>query len=451
MWLGRGWWRPRNAATDDELGTVDGLDDQLVLLHASDLRTSLTHPKAEAMFADVGRLRADAGRLASAQQARAGDGDVVLVNTAGGEWRGWPVAVQLRLPPGFAAGSVELVDASSGNRPEQQVETTERYPDGSLRQARLVLAGVELEPGERRRLAVRPAGAPSSGLSPSSDPAVLTATVDTQFLPRRGGSLARVAFPGRTDVVVGHVPYGRFSPIHLTPDWYTGNVVMVDENGEQRTDLVGAEVHVPDDPDAWPVRVPVVSEVRADGLSVVRTTWVSRREPRVDLDIALTVPNIQPRSLHVGILTVDPRSLPTGAVRFATVNGGDSASEHALDTEVVRQSVSPSHRVSVSSCLGSTEGWAAVLGPQGGVALHVDKTLTAGCPLLEYEPTPEGPFVRLVPSFAETADTGSARFRGRLRFGVAYEAFAALDQELVDDWRVRRIGLRVSGRLTDDG
>jgi hypothetical protein len=104
--------------------------------------------------------------------------------------------------------------------------------------------------------------------------------------------------------------------------------------------------------------------------------------------------------------------------------------------------------VSVSSCLGSTEGWAAVLGPQGGVALHVDRTLTAGNPLLEYEATPEGPFVRLVPSFAETADTGSPRFRGRLRIGVAYEAFDALSAEVVDDWSVRRIGLRVAGTLT---
>jgi hypothetical protein len=89
-----------------------------------------------------------------------------------------------------------------------------------------------------------------------------------------------------------------------------------------------------------------------------------------------------------------------------------------------------------------------VLGPQGGVVLHVDRTLTAGNPLLEYEATPEGPFVRLVPSFAETADTGSPRFRGRLRIGVAYEAFDALSPELVDDWSVRRIGLRVAGTLT---
>jgi hypothetical protein len=194
--------------------------------------------------------------------------------------------------------------------------------------------------------------------------------------------------------------------------------------------------------------VPVVSEVHADGMSVVRTTWVSRLEPRVDLDIALTLPNIAPRSLHAGILTLDPRSLVPDDVRFATVNGGTHPGEHVLGAEAVRQTASPSHRVSVSSCLGSTEGWAAVLGPQGGVALHVDRTLTAGNPLLEYEGTPEGPFVRLVPSFAETADTGSPRFRGRLRIGVAYEAFDALTPQLVDDWSVRRIGLRVAGTLT---
>ncbi len=103
---------------------------------------------------------------------------------------------------------------------------------------------------------------------------------------------------------------------------------MVDETGNQRTDLVGTTVHVPDDPASWPVRVPVVSEVHADGMSIVRTTWVSRREPRVDLDIALTLPNIAPRSLHAGIVTIDPRSLGGEDVRFATVNGGTAAAEH---------------------------------------------------------------------------------------------------------------------------
>lgn len=443
--------RTRNAATSVDLPVVDDLDEQLVLLHASDLRTSVTQPKADAMFADVGRLTADVSRFARTQAARLATADVVLSNAAGGPWRGWPVAVDLRMAAGDFPESVELVGAGGReDRPEQQVETVERYPDGSLRRARVVLAGVSLAPAEQASFAVRPAAPVDLGLSASSQPSVTTATVEATFLPRRGGSLSRVAFPGRTGIALGHVPYGRFSPIHLTPDWYTGNVVMVDETGTQRTDLTGTTVHVPDDPAAWPVRVPVVSEVHADGMSIVRTTWVSRREPRLDLDIALTLPNIAPRSLHAGILTLDPRSLGADDVRFATVNGGGGAGEHALGAEPIRQSASPSHRVSVSSCLGSTEGWAAVLGAQGGVALHIDRTLTAGNPLLEYEPTPEGPFVRLVPSFAETADTGSARFRGRLRLGVAYEAFDALTPSLVDDWSVRRIGLRVTGTATAD-
>jgi hypothetical protein len=440
--------RARNAATDNDLAAVDDLDEQLVLLHASDLRTSLTQPKADAMYADVGRLTTDAARLARDQQSRTEPADVVLANATGGRWRGWPVAVDLRLPPGRWATSVELVEAGSGDRPLQQVETVERFPDGSLRRARVVLGGIELGPGEGAGFTVREAAPADVGMSGSAEPAVTTATVQATFLPRRGGSLARVTFAGRTAVALGHVPYGRFSPIHLTPDWYTGNVVLVDESGTQRTDLTGTTVHVPDNADAWPVRVPVVSEVHADGMSVVRTTWVSRREPRVDLDIALTLPNIAPRSLHAGILTLDPRSLGPDDVRFATVNGGTDPGEHVLGAEAVRQTASPSHRVSVSSCLGSTEGWAAVFGSEGGVALHVDRTLTAGNPLLEYEATPEGPFVRLVPSFAETADTGSPRFRGRLHVGVAYEAFDELSADLVDDWSIRRIGLRVGGILT---
>lgn len=442
--------RARSLATRDERPLVDELDEQLVLLHASDLRTSLTQSKADTMVSDVGRLAADTARLTQIQLSRGGSADVVLVNATPGTWRGWPVSVDLRLPPGRCGDSVRLVSLGSGSVPAQQIERAEHYPDGSLRRVLLTLAGLELAAGQEDLFSVQDATAANRGLSPATEPRVATATVDASFLPRRGGSLARVTFPGRTDVAFGHVPYGRFSPIHLTPDWYTGNVVMVDETGTQRTDLVATTVYVPDDPEAWPVRLPVVSEVHADGMGVVRTTWVSRREPRVDLEIELTLPNISPRSLHAGILTLDPRSLVSDELRFATVNGGVDAAEHALGADPVRQTASPSHRVSVSSCLGSTEGWAAVAGPRGGVALHVDKTLTAGNPLLEYEATPEGPFVRLVPSFGESADTGSPRFRGRLRLGVAYEAFEDLSSDTVADWAVRRIGLRVSGGLVAD-
>ncbi len=430
------------SANDSE--ALQQIDQRLVLLHASDLRTQVTHDKGQATIRSIGQLDALVLDLEHQQTGRTELAAVTITNTSGGLWKGWPISIDIALAPAEFPESVRLDLAGHAPLP-QQIESEQRYPDGSLRYARIVVAGLALQEREAGCLSLQPTARPNRSMINVVDPTIRTPHVTLTVTNGRGATIARLEFPATGAPRTGQIPYGQLSPIHLTPDWYTGNVVIVDGDGNQTTDLSPVDVFVAQDPDAWPVRQPVMSQTQTGGVVFTRTTWVSCIEPRVDLDIVLDVPRMTPRSLHAGILSFDPSDLQNLPLSFATVNGGDTPDVYEFGSESIMQSASSSRAVSVSSCLGTTEGWAAILGPIGGVALHIDQRKLAGYALLEYEQTPEGPFIRLVPSFAETADTGSSQFRGRLNLGVSYEGFDKLDRQLSDDWHYRRIGVRVTG------
>lgn len=444
--LERRFAQARNVADAPDHPNLDALEGSLVLLHSSDLRTNLTQCKNDEMVRSIGSLASSLESIRRRQCDRIGPVEIAITNSAGGAWRGWPIHIDLHFKPGQFSNGVRLEAVGRGPF-YQQIERAERYPDRSLRFARIAVAGIELAKMETVEFKAVDARAKSRELATSERAEVATPTVVARFNKSRGGSLSLARFPGIDAPAIGHVEYGQLSPTRLTPDWYTGNSVVIDESGRQITDLSATEVWAPRDANLWPIRVPIACRVRADGIEFVKTAWVSQMEPRIDLDIEMTMGNSEPRSLHAGIVSVIPDPGLAGHLRLATVNGGFEPDVYSLSETTVMQSANVSPRVSVSSCLGSTEGWAAILGPNGGLAVHIDKASLSGYPLLEYEPTPDGPFVRLVPSFAETADTGSPRFRGRLQIKVAYEGFAELDGRTTDDWRTRRTGVMVTGSL----
>src|SRR4029077_12516702 len=115
--------------------------DELVRLWGSDLRTHTTEARAVDGARRLGALEgALASLIARLEVPLVGAGldpaELALFNPHTTPWAGWPMAVRVHFPPGLVHGGV-AVDGLVA-----QAEEVERYRDGSVRRALLVMAPV---------------------------------------------------------------------------------------------------------------------------------------------------------------------------------------------------------------------------------------------------------------------------------------------------------------------
>lgn len=397
----------------------------LATLWGSDFRTRATEEKVEAFHERMGAAHALAQQRLEAAAPRLGDGeDVVLVNASDEPWTGHPVEVPLRLAPGrLREAAVRAVPEAALAPGAAQLEVSGRYRDGSLREAILVLEP-ELAPGACLRLRLEPApplaGSAEAGEAPDG---LRTEAVEASFLPHRGGALAALRFPGQGPApLAGSVPHGCFDDIAYTPDFYSGHVVAVGEDGSKTTDLGRAA--------AWlcldgPVRVGVGFRVRTP-LGEWSKLWRAyRRRPRLDLVHGLSLHEARVASLRLGSVTLLPDAWERASLGYACVNGGDAPDFHALAPGArVEQQRAVSSSVSATSCLGATEGWVALGDARRGLAVIGDRSQWAVAPLLEFADVDGRPFLRLHHTAAETDETRATFLRGHQRVGFALVGYA---------------------------
>jgi len=91
-----------------------------------------------------------------------------------------------------------------------------------------------------------------------------------------------------------------------------------------------------------------------------KTVYVYRDLARVDVRYHFTFRDARPRSLRLGVLTLDPAAFRPEGLRYATVNGGHDVEVFPLGDRRVAQHEPVSFAVSARSCLGATEGWVDV-------------------------------------------------------------------------------------------
>jgi hypothetical protein len=399
------------------------LGDEVVRLWGSDLRTHTTEERAAAAAARAGALAAELDAIVARLEPGVldqplGADELALFNPHPAGWAGWPVEVAVRWPPGRMSGAVRL---RAGERDvPAQAEAVETHRDGSWRSARLVLAPVVPALGVVRLRCER--AAPRDAVAFDGDPArVDTASASVVLAARRGATLRSLAFPRvAASPLAGTVPLGAFAPIELAADWYTGGFVLWDAAGCKHTDLAPTTIRPLLAPGAAPIRIPLVARVAGPWGELWKTILVYRDLARVDVRYHLVLRDQRPRSLRLGVLTLDPAAFAPAGLRYATVNGGHDVEVFGLAGARVAQHEAVSPSVSARGCLGATEGWVDVGDEGKGVTVAWDPAVLAAAPLVQHEPAGERALTRVFLSLAESDDTAAPFWRGHETFTVSY-------------------------------
>ena len=418
--------------------------EDVVDLWRSDFRTRATEEKIVEFETRIG-LAQERGRarLARCVPMREEGEDLLLVNPDTTAWSRMPIEIPLRL----AAGRFEALEVKTRRGtpllPSQfQIEITGLHRDGSLRDVLLVLEP-ELPP--ESLLGLQLVAAPRAGAeasSPAPVTRIATDRVTASFLSHRGAALEALAFPALSpQPLLGTIAHGTFDAIEYTPDFYSGHVLAVLEDGSKRTDLRPARLELRGE-SSGAVRTTFVTSFESD-LGVWQKTYrVYRNCERLDVVHDLAYHDARIASLRLGMFTLLPDAWDAATLRYATVNGGPGIEWRTLSRDtVLGQSKAVSSGVSATSCLGATEGWVALADTRHGILIQGDRGQAAVAPMLDFESVDDRFFCRLSHSAAEIDETRAIFLRGRRRFAFSLEGFAAADSGVFERARRRHQGL----------
>ncbi len=395
--------------------------EALCSLWGSDFRTHTTTEKWLLFKKKIGHATAVAEQLLSRASERLAEGhDLAIFNPGSFDWEGRPFELRVHFAPGVIQN---LPILALGERPVRlQVEDAERYRDGSLRKALLVFCPY-VGAGERIFGTLHDGGArPLQGQAMVSN-IVETEAVSLSLNPRKGGTMSSLAFPQICSrQLAGTIPHGSLPRIELTPDWYSGGLIIVDQNGEKITDLAQASLLVGPGGEAAPIRVPVRCRVETTLGPVWKSYYVYTDEPRLDLRYHLRLRDLRPRLFRLGILTINPAAFERKSLSYSTVNGYSEVECFPLEGQRVEHDQQVSFTVSARGCVGATEGWIDVSDGDKGLAIIRNLSELYTVPLVHYEEAEETYLLRIYLSAGESDETTAVLWRGHLEAGVTYYA-----------------------------
>ena len=418
--------------------------EDVVDLWRSDFRTRATEEKIVEFETRIGlaQARSRARRAACVPPCRERE-DVLIVNSDTSAWSRLPIEIPLRLAAGrFEALEIKARRGLELDPARYQVEVVGLHRDGSLRDVLLVL---EPEIAPRSTLALELVAAPRSR-PPTGAPApiqrITTDRVSASFLAHRGAALESLGFPSISSrPLIGTIPHGSFDAIEYTPDFYTGHVLAVLEDGSKHTDLRPTRLVLRDEA-TGAVRTTLTTTFETDLGLWQKTYRVYRNRDRIDVVHDLASHDARIASLRLGMFTLLPDAWDSERLRYATINGGTRVEWRRLEREtVLAQSKAVSSTVSATSCLGATEGWVALADAHHGILIQGDRGQAAVAPMLDFETVDDRFFCRLSHSGAEIDETRAVFLRGRRRFAFSVEGFAASDAGVFERARQRHQGL----------
>lgn len=437
-------------ALDEEGGEGDAstqaLDRRLVSLWGSDYRTYVTQEKYVTFRNEMGAALAMAGETVSALRARApASSELSFYNPNSVPWEGVPHEFRAEFGPGEARLPMSV--AIGGHVLPTQFEDLEVRLDGSLRRARVVICPT-LPPKSWTTARFVSEEAPPPSPSEIGSHGVTTREVRAVFNTGRGGTLRELTFPSvAAEPLAATLPHGYFESVGLSPDWYTGGVIIFDQFNRKLTDLGATELVLPDAEHQadFPVRIPVRCKIDLPTGSLWKTINVYRDSPRLDIKYHFRLMDLQPYSFRLGIVTVNPSAFERESMRYITVNGGRQPEYYPLSLRRVMQDEPVSLNVSSRHCLGATEGWVAVSDGTRGLAVMTNKAECYSVPLIHFEEVENSFFLRISTSLAESDETSAQIWRGHSQITVRYLGYRG------DVEGVRREGQSMNGPLITQG
>ncbi len=399
--------------------SIDGLWEELCRLWGSDFRTHTTTEKWLDFTRRVGAaLRTGKRAVERACKELASGSDIALFNPLDEGWLEHPFECRIRFAPGVIRGEPLLL--LDGAAVELQVEEPKLHRDGSLKEAVLVFRPRVAARGVARGSFVD-SGAPLKIAPSQVEETIRGPSVHLSLNGKRGGTIRSLAFPRiAPDRLAGTIEHGFLPRIELTPDWYSGGVLIVDQDGSKITDLGPASFHSVSVGSRAAIRSALRCRVETELGPIWKTYYVYEREPRVDLRYHFRFKDLKPRSFRLGILTVDPLSFERESLRYATVNGHRAVESFPLRGSRVEHDQPVSFSVSARGCVGATEGWIDVGDERRGIALIRNLGELYTVPLVHYEEADELFLLRVYLSAGESDDTSAVLWRGHVEVGVRY-------------------------------
>jgi hypothetical protein len=410
-------------------GTFAASDRSLISLWGSDYRTFITQHKYVEFRSRMGQSLVTASETVDKLMGDApAGGEIRLYNPNSDTWAGVPYEFDAEFGPGQyrVPPSVSIADRVLPT----QLENIERRRDGSIRRARVVICPTLAPKTWVDACFVAAGNAPIPQVELTKN-AVIGSHVRVVFDPSRGGTLRELVFPSIADEpLAATLPHGFFESIGLSPDWYTGGVIIFDQFNRKVTDLSPTDLVMPD-PELlaeYPIRIPVRCRIELPGLgSLWKIINVYRDAPRLDISYQFRFQDLRPNSFRLGIVTVNPSAFKLESLRYVTVNGGYEPESYELKGRRVMQDEPVSLNVSSRHCLGATEGWAAVSDGTRGLAIMSDKAQCYSVPLIHFEEVESSYFLRVYTSLAENDETAAQLWRGHSEITVRYLGYQGDD------------------------
>ncbi len=400
---------------------MERLWNELAYLWASDFRTNTTDEKYIDFQSRMGHAMALADKYVSSLASHITvNNDFALFNPSSEPWCGQPFSFAAGFKPGQIVGQLKV--ALDGVSVPTQIEDVELYRDGSLCKATVVIKP-QLDPLSVAQCQFVPQGNNRDfnlQLSKNIE-GVITPSVTARFLPGRGGAIRDLVFPSLSSApLAGTIFHGYFNSVKLSPDWYTGGVIITDRMGEKHTDLSKTELWAPQDQELYEVRIPVRCKVTMPVGTLWKTYYLYRDDPRVDCRYHFRLNDLRPLSFRLGMLTLNPGAFVREDLHYSTTNGGWEPETFPLVGKTVMHDEPVSVLVTSHGCLGATEGWVDISDRDKGIAVITDLSDMYSVPMMHYEETEGSYFCRVYTSLGEYDETAGTFWRGHNSIEVTY-------------------------------
>lgn len=246
---------------------------------------------------------------------------------------------------------------------------------------------------------------------------IKTNSVDVRFWIQKGGVIQSLIFPQISKKpLCGTLLHGYYQTTKLSADWFTGHTIIRLRDNLTLTDLDKMQLYAPKNLKTYKDKIPVYGFSKIGDGEIIKKYLIYVNEPRVDIEKYFMFYRLEPISFRPFNLTLMPESFDVKTMYLATVNGGKYTEEFKLKNAFIVQDEPVNIKVTSHGCQGATNGWIEIGDKEKALIVQTNLSEQYNVPLVHYEEVDNLFFGRISLTIAESDETASHFFRGKLKF-----------------------------------